>query len=73
MLAVASCHCLLGVTGRKPHLEQIWSALPQTADINSSREEFSVVPNADIESALVSLCRATDKTLNRGSTTPCKR
>src|SRR5437588_12795811 len=31
------------------------------------------VPNADIESALVSLCRATDKTLNRGSTTPCKR
>lgn len=28
--------------GPKPQLEQIWSAPPQTADIDSSLEDFSV-------------------------------
>jgi hypothetical protein len=32
---------------RKSHWEQIWSAVPRTTDINSSREDFSVGPAAD--------------------------
>ena len=35
------------VTGRKSHSEQIWSALPQITDIDSSREDFSVGPTSD--------------------------
>ena len=34
----------IGVTSRKLHLGQIWSALPQTTYIDSSREDFSVGP-----------------------------
>ena len=36
------------VMGRKSHLEQIWSALPQTADIDSGRDDFSVGPMTDV-------------------------
>jgi len=36
------------VTSRKSRLEQIWSALPQITDIDSSREDFSVGPTADV-------------------------
>jgi hypothetical protein len=43
-----SSKCPLGVTGRKSHMEQIWSAVPQTTDIDSSREDFSVRPIADL-------------------------
>jgi hypothetical protein len=42
----------LGVKGRKSHPEQIWSALPQIADIDFSRDDFSVGPLADIGSGL---------------------
>jgi hypothetical protein len=34
-------------TGGKSHFEQIWSALPQTADIDRGREDFSVGPIPD--------------------------
>jgi hypothetical protein len=34
------------VRGRKSHPEQIWSALPQIEDIDSSREDFSVGPTS---------------------------
>jgi hypothetical protein len=37
--------------GRKSHSEQIWSALPQIADIDSSREDFSVGPRAEVATA----------------------
>jgi hypothetical protein len=36
------------VTGGKFHFEQIWSALPQTADIDYGREDFSVGPQAAV-------------------------
>jgi SulP family sulfate permease len=36
------------VRGRKSHPEQIWSALPQIADIDSSCEDFSVGPTTDM-------------------------
>jgi hypothetical protein len=36
------------VRGRKSHSEQIWSALPQIADIDSSCKDFSVGPTRDI-------------------------
>ena len=39
---------VFGQRGRKSHPEQIWSALPQIADINSSCEDFSVGPIRDI-------------------------
>jgi len=38
------------VTGRKSYLEQIWSALPQTTDIDSSREDFQSGTAAAISS-----------------------
>jgi hypothetical protein len=34
--------CPFRVSGGKSHFEQIWSALPQTADIDYGREDFSV-------------------------------
>ena len=40
------CPCPFRV--RKSHPEQIWSALPQIADVGSSREVFSVGPQAAI-------------------------
>jgi hypothetical protein len=43
-----TCRGRLWVTGRNSHLEQIWSALPQIADIDHSREGFSVGPEGDI-------------------------
>jgi hypothetical protein len=36
------------VKGRKSPFEQIWPALPQTADIGFSCEDFSVGPIGDI-------------------------
>jgi len=35
------------LTGRNSHLEQIWSATPQIADIDCSRDDFSVGPQPD--------------------------
>jgi len=40
------------VRGRKSHPEQIWSALPQIADIDFSRDDFSVGPKADLTAHL---------------------
>jgi len=42
--------CVTSVWGQlpKPHSEQIWSALPQVAGIDFSREDFSVGPTADL-------------------------
>ena len=77
---LASLHLLLhrkrlalSTPCRSPGASHMFSALPPIADIAKCSRHVRLVPNADIESALVSLCRATDKTLNRGSTTPCKR
>jgi hypothetical protein len=44
-------HCIvvpwpLWVMGRKSHLEQIWSAPPQTADTGGSREDFCPFPDS---------------------------
>jgi len=42
----AASRCKLAaadVTGRNSHLEQIWSALPQIADIGCDREDFPVL------------------------------
>ena len=41
----------LWVRGRKSHPEQIWSALPQIADIDFSRDDFSVGPQTVISIA----------------------
>jgi hypothetical protein len=40
------------VKGRKSHPEQIWSAPPQIADIDFSREDFSVGPLPEVSLAL---------------------
>jgi hypothetical protein len=37
-----------GSRAEKSHFEQIWSALPQTADIDYGREDFSVGPGTVI-------------------------
>jgi hypothetical protein len=47
-LALLDRVCPTRVRGRKSHPEQIWSALPQIADIDFSREDFSVGPNPDL-------------------------
>ena len=39
------------VTYRKSYLEQIWSALPQIADVDCGGEDFSAGPLADIVAA----------------------
>jgi hypothetical protein len=52
--------CLFWVRGRNSHSEQIWSELPQIADIYFSCEDFSVGPKAEV-AALIRSPRPTSR------------
>jgi hypothetical protein len=52
---------VVGHDARKSHLEQIWSALPQIADIDLSNEDFSVGPKPDVSECPTFILGAIEK------------
>jgi hypothetical protein len=55
---------------RKSHPEQIWSALPQIADIDFSHDDYSIGPKATFTPTVRTACYAPSVNVGAAGTSP---